>query len=77
MAVEFEDPSDYERIDQDDVLRIDGLREALSSGSPLIARNQTQDADIALCHRLSQRQVKAVLAGGVIPLLAEDSAEPS
>lgn len=77
LAVEFEDPSDYKRIDRDDVLRIDGLREALSSGSPLIAHNQTQDADIALCHRLSQRQVKAVLAGGVIPLLAEDSAEPS
>jgi hypothetical protein len=50
----FEDPSDYERIDQDDVLRIDGPRETLSSGSPLIAHNQIHDVDIALCHRLSQ-----------------------
>jgi aconitate hydratase len=53
------------------VLRIEGLRDALHSGSRLIAHNQTQDVDVALCHRLSQRQVKAVLAGGVIPLLAE------
>jgi aconitate hydratase len=53
------------------VLRIEGLRDALRSGSPLVAHNQTQDVDVALCHRLSQRQVKAVLAGGVIPLLAE------
>ncbi len=71
LAVEFEDPADYERIAQDDVLRIDGLRDALRDGSSLVAHNQTRDADIALCHRLSQRQVDSVLAGGVIPLLAE------
>jgi aconitate hydratase len=77
LAVEFEDPSDYEKVGQDDVLSIDGLREALESGSPLTVHNQTQDVDITVCHRLSQRQVKSVLAGGVIPLLAEDSAEAS
>jgi len=71
LAVEFEDPADYDRIAQDDVLRIDGLRDALRPGSSLIAHNQSQDVDIALRHRLSARQVKAVLAGGVIPLLAE------
>jgi aconitate hydratase len=71
LAVEFEDPADYDRIAQDDVLRFDGLRDALDAGSPLIAHNQTQDVDIKLCHRLSPRQVEAVLAGGVIPLLAD------
>jgi aconitate hydratase len=77
LALEFEDPADYDRIAQDDVLRIDGLRDALCAGSSLSAHNQTQNVDIALCHRLSQRQVKAVLAGGVIPLLAEQASEPS
>jgi aconitase A len=71
LALEFEDPADYDRIDQGDVLRIDDVRDELRAGSPLTAHNQTQDVDVALCHRLSQRQVKAVLAGGVIPLLAE------
>jgi aconitate hydratase len=71
LAVEFEDPAGYDRIAQDDVLRFDGLRDALDDGSPLIAHNQTQDVDIKLCHRLSPRQVEAVLAGGVIPLLAD------
>jgi aconitate hydratase len=71
LALEFEDPADYDRIAQDDVLRFDGLRDALDDGSPLIAHNQTQDVDIKLCHRLSPRQVEAVLAGGVIPLLAD------
>lgn len=75
LALEFEDADDYDRIAQDDVLRIDGLRDALCAGSSVRVRNQTQDVDIALRHRLSQRQVKAVLAGGVIPLLAEQADE--
>ena len=71
LALEFADADDYDRIEQDDVLRLDGLRDALSSSSELTLHNKTQDVDIKLCHRLSPRQVKAVLAGGVIPLLAE------
>ena len=37
----------------------------------LVAHNQTQDVDIKLSHRLSERQVRAVLASGVISLLAD------
>jgi aconitate hydratase len=74
LALEFEDPADYDRIAQDDVLRIDGVCDALRAGSSLDVRNQTQDVDIAVCHRLSGRQVDAVLAGGVIPLLADEAA---
>ena len=57
---------------QDDVLRIDGLRDPLRAVSPLVAHDQPQEVDIALCHRLSQRQVDAVHACGAIPLLAEE-----
>jgi aconitate hydratase len=71
LAAEFVDPADYDRIAQGDVLRIDGVRDALRVGAPLVAHNRTQSADITLSHRLSQRQIAAVLAGGVIPLLAE------
>ena len=70
LALEFEDADDYDRIAQGDVLRIDGVRDALKTGAPLAAHNQTQNVDVVLCHRLSERQVKAVLAGGVIPLVA-------
>jgi aconitate hydratase len=70
LALEFDDAADYDRVAQDDVLRIDGLRDALGDGPTLLAHNQTQDVDVALRHRLSKRQVEAVLAGGVIPLLA-------
>jgi aconitate hydratase len=70
LALEFDDPADYDRIAQDDVLCIDGVRDALGAGSTLVAHNQTQDVDITVRHRLSQRQIEAVLAGGVIPMLA-------
>ncbi|WP_458316473.1 aconitate hydratase [Mycolicibacterium brisbanense] len=71
LALEFEDPADYDQIALGDVLRIDGVRDALQAGTPLRAHDQTRRIDVALTHRLSKRQVMAVLAGGVIPLLAE------
>ncbi|MGV0836142.1 aconitate hydratase [Mycolicibacterium thermoresistibile] len=70
LALEFVDPADYDRIARDDVVCIDGVRDALQAGSTLVAHNRTQDVDVTLCHRLSPRQVEMVFAGGVIPLLA-------
>jgi len=70
LALEFEDPHDYDQIAQGDVLRIHGLRAGLRSGAELKLHNATKDLNYPVRHRLSQRQVDAVLAGGVIPLLA-------
>lgn len=65
LPLEFADPQDYERISQDDVLSISGLREALQSGTAVTA--QLGDESVELRHRLSERQVDMVLAGGRIP----------
>ncbi|GAA5060921.1 aconitate hydratase [Nocardia callitridis] len=70
LALEFVDPEDYNGIERDDVLRMDGLRAAVASGSELAVRNVTKETKIAVRHTLSDRQVRAVLAGGVIPMLA-------
>jgi aconitate hydratase len=70
LALEFEDPADYDRVEQGDVLVLDGLHEAMSSGGTITARNQTRDESYTVRHRLSPRQVEMVLAGGQIPLLA-------
>ena len=72
LALEFENPADYDRIDPGDVLTLDGLREQLPGGPNLTAHNATKDEDYRLRHRFSQRQVDAVLAGGRIPLLARE-----
>jgi len=69
LALEFAQPDDLSRIEPGDVLRLDGLREQLARGAELTVTNTTRDQRYPLRHRLSTRQVDAVLAGGRIPLL--------
>lgn len=69
LALTFEDPADYERIDQGDTLALRGLRAAL--GRPdrrLGCENTTKGETYAVGHRLSGRQVEMVRAGGLIPV---------
>ncbi|TDD48152.1 aconitate hydratase [Saccharopolyspora elongata] len=70
VPLEFTDPGDYADIGVDDVLRLDDLRSALPSGDEITVRNTTRNRSFRVRHRLSPQQVEAVLAGGVIPLLA-------
>jgi aconitate hydratase len=69
LPLEFADEGDRERISAGDTLVLDGLHDALPTGE-LTVRNTTKDEDYRVTHRLSPRQVEAVLAGGRIPLLA-------
>jgi aconitate hydratase len=71
LALEFEDPDDYESIDQDDTLRIQNLH-SIEKADTLDVDNVTKDSSFAVRHRLSPRQVKDVLAGGIIPRLADE-----
>ncbi|MEV4317048.1 aconitate hydratase [Actinocrispum sp. NPDC049592] len=68
LALEFTDPADHDRIAQGDTLVLDDVRNALRSGQELTVR--TEDGEFQVRHRLSANQIDAVLAGGVIPLLA-------
>jgi aconitate hydratase len=72
LPLEFEDAEDYEKVRQDDVLRLDGLHDALAPDAEprLRVHNETRDEDYAVGHRLSERQREIVLAGGIIPALA-------
>ncbi|GBE66040.1 aconitate hydratase [Mycobacterium sp. MFM001] len=72
LALEFENADDYDGIDQDDTLRLQNLRDALADGDTLKVDNVTKDSSFTVRHRLSPRQVKDVLAGGLIPRLAEE-----
>jgi aconitate hydratase len=71
VPLEFADPDDADAIDQGDVLRITGLRDALAGGNDIEVVNTTQEATIVARHRLSERQVERILAGGVIPAMQE------
>jgi aconitate hydratase len=72
LALEFGDADDYDSIEQDDTLRIAGVRDVLADKDTLQVDNVTKDKSFTVRHRLSPRQVKDVLAGGLIPRLAED-----
>ncbi len=71
LALEFADPDDKGSVQQGDVLVVEGVREAVQQGTELTVHNQSQDRDYPVRHRLSGRQVEMLLAGGLIPWLAE------
>ena len=73
LPLEFAEESGYDAVAQGDELRIEGLREAVRAGGDITVRNITRGVDITARHSLSARQVEVVIAGGVIPELAESS----
>lgn len=80
LALEFTNPADHDRIQQDDVLVLAGIREELVTGTAILVRNETRDEAYPVRHSLSTRQVDMLLAGGLIPWLrerrAQDAHEP-
>ena len=78
LALEFADPDDYRRIEQGDTLVLEGVRHTMSSGCTEIAvRNATRDQQYSTRHRLSDRQVAMLLAGGLIPWVREQKVKPA
>jgi aconitate hydratase len=59
-------PQDWDRIQQDDVLRIEALCTTLPSGSPLTVLNATRGESYQTHHGLSPREIRVILAGGLI-----------
>ena len=70
LPLEFTDSGDYEDIHQGDRLVIENARDALTGGAQISIRNTRTGQACQARHRLSPRQVKIVLSGGLIPLLA-------
>jgi aconitate hydratase len=69
LPLEFADETDYDRVDQGDVLVLDALRDALGAKERTVAaENKTKGERYELRHRLSPRQVDVILAGGLIPI---------
>jgi aconitate hydratase len=79
LALEFDDPGDWERIAVGDRLHLEGLHASLAPGAgpALRVHNTTRGEDYAVHHRLSPRQRATVLAGGIIPRLAAEAEPPA
>jgi aconitate hydratase len=72
LALELQSDEDYDRIESGDVLVVEGLPDVLKSGPELEIRNETKDETYSVRHRLSDRQVDLLAAGGQIPKLQQE-----
>ncbi|AWV91434.1 aconitate hydratase [Bradymonas sediminis] len=71
LPLEFIDHADYAAIHQGDTLRINNLHAQLQKGSTIEVENTSKGRVFQTRHTLSERQVEAILAGGLIPLMKE------
>lgn len=72
LALELTDPAERDALEQGSTLAIAGTHDQLRGGATVTA---TADGrELTLRHRLSERQVEMVLAGGLIRQLAESDA---
>ena len=66
----FDHPADYDAVSQGDKLVIDGLREAVRGDGKTVVRNLTRGTSFAVVTKLSERQKKIVLNGGLLAAVA-------
>jgi aconitate hydratase len=66
LPLTFADEGDYDRIEQGDVLRLTGVRQAIQDGDTIEVENTTQGTELRAAHQLSPRQVDVMLRGGII-----------
>ena len=66
LPMTFADENDYDTIDRDDELVIEGIRDRIKAGSEIILKNKTKNRDIRVNMPLSGRQAAMILAGGLL-----------
>ncbi|MFA9428969.1 aconitate hydratase [Egicoccus sp. AB-alg2] len=71
VPLTFADPEGLDAVEQDDVLRLTGLRDALQAGPEFEIENVTRGTTLRVRHGLSPTQVERVLSGGVIRFMKQ------
>lgn len=66
IPLQFSNDADYDRIKQDDQLRIDNVPSNLQSGNDLTVVNETQGYEFTATYDLSERQVGILCEGGLL-----------
>jgi aconitate hydratase len=73
IPLEFADSADYDKIKQDDMLRIEDVPETLRRNEEFSVRNETQGYEFRAKYDLSERQVGILCAGGLLNFTRERS----
>lgn len=66
MPFTFANADDYDKIDTDDILSLDGIREKIDNGKKVTIRNITKNKEYELNYEYSERQTAMILAGGLL-----------
>jgi len=66
LPLTFSDPSDYNKVGQNDVLEIDNINETLLKGLELDVRNVTRNTTFKVKSQMTSRQIGIVAAGGLL-----------
>lgn len=66
IPFEFKIATDWDKLEQGDVLRIEDLRRAIKNRDSVTATLVGKDIEIPLTYNISERQVEIILKGGVI-----------
>jgi aconitate hydratase len=71
IPFEFREAADWEKLEQGDVLRVEGLRKAIEKGDAVVAKVAKKNLEIPLTFHISKRQTEIILKGGVINYVKE------
>ena len=66
LPLTFSNPDDYDRVDQDDILSISGVRDAIRNGKRINIVNQTKNESYSLTNSIGARQLEMILEGSLI-----------
>jgi aconitate hydratase len=75
IPFEFQDPADWDKLGQGDVLRLNDVRSRIRSGEPggpITAEVVGKGLKISMTTRLSARQVEILSSGGIINWMKRD-----
>jgi len=74
LPLRFVAPESYDSIEQNDDLALPGLVEALKSGDKIVAENARTGERHELTHDLSERQIRMIIAGGLLNMMRQEMA---
>lgn len=73
LPLTFQNEADYDDISLGDRLSLPDVRQKLANGEQIVLKNETTGKDIPLCSGFSERQVKMLLAGGLLDYTREQN----
>lgn len=73
LPLTFKNPDDYDKIEKDDELCLDGVRDCILNGKDIVVRDVTKGIDIPVDITLSDRQRLIMAAGGLLNYTRENA----